>query len=470
MGVVVRIVKRMLLAAALAAAALPLGMFGRSTPQAPARTVPIKHVVVIYLENQSFDSVLGFWCNDHHGRCPDGGMPDRVKLSNGAMVTPSVNPDTVPEVQHSTTYQQDAIDGGKMDGWQKIAGCSASQHYACVSGYQPGQVPNLSLLAQDFAISDRTFSMQDSSSWFGHLYAIAASTDGFTGNGPGIQTTPGYGWGCDSGKTVLWHGQQVPSCIPDPALSLPHGGAFESTPVPYVPTILDRLAAAGLSWRLYGATCATESVSSQGLETCTSATSGYIWATCPSFAECLYHQESGMSQDTQFPADAKAGNLPAFSLVTPAKGVNSWHNGYSITQGDNYLGNLVRAVMDGPDWSSTAIFITFDDCGCFYDQVPPGTNPDGTPQGPRMPLVIVSPYARPGYTDTTPTTFAGILAYTEHTFGLRSLSKNDASAYDFTNAFNYSQAPLKPVQMTNTALPPSARHLKITKAEADDPT
>ena len=67
--------------------------------------------------------------------------------------------------------------------------------------------------------------------------------------------------------------------------------------------------------------------------------------------------------------------------------------------------------------------------------MPPGTNPDGAAQGPRSPLLIVSPYARPGFTDSTPTTFAGILAYTEHTFGLRGLSKNDASAYDFANAF-----------------------------------
>jgi len=52
------------------------------------------------------------------------------------------------------------------------------------------------------------------------------------------------------------------------------------------------------------------------------------------------------------------------------------------------------------------LFITWDDCGCFYDQVPPGTNPDGTSQGPRVPMIIVSPFVRPGFTDTTATTFA----------------------------------------------------------------
>jgi len=110
-------------------------------------------------------------------------------------------------------------------------------------------------------------------------------------------------------------------------------------------------------------------------------------------------------------------------------------------------------VMNGPDWGSTAVFITWDDCGCFYDQVPPGTNPDGTPQGPRVPLVIVSPYARAGYTDTTPATFASILAYTERTFRLPPLTVNDASAYPFSDAFNYNQAPLPAVRMVTRPVP-----------------
>jgi phospholipase C len=127
-------------------------------------------------------------------------------------------------------------------------------------------------------------------------------------------------------------------------------------------------------------------------------------------------------------------------------------------------------VEHSPDWSSTAVFITFDDCGCFYDQVPPGINADGTRQGPRVPLIIVSPYAKPGYTDTTPTTFAGILAYTEHTFGLSPLGLNDAHAYPFTNAFNYAQAPLHPVTMVTRPLPASARRIHLTPALLHDPS
>ena len=116
------------------------------------------------------------------------------------------------------------------------------------------------------------------------------------------------------------------------------------------------------------------------------------------------------------------------------------------------------------------MFITWDDCGCFYDQVRPGINPDGTRQGPRAPLIIVSPYAKPGYTDTTATTFAGILAYTEHTFGLAPLGVNDARAYPFTNAFNYTQAPRPPATMVTRPLPASARRIHLTPALLNDPS
>jgi hypothetical protein len=87
-----------------------------------------------------------------------------------------------------------------------------------------------------------------------------------------------------------------------------------------------------------------------------------------------------------------------------------------------------------------------------------------------VPLIIASPYAKPGYTDTTATTFAGILAYTEHTFGLSPLGPNDMHAYPFTNAFNYAQAPLQPVKMVTRPLPASARRIHLTPALLNDPS
>jgi hypothetical protein len=85
-------------------------------------------------------------------------------------------------------------------------------------------------------------------------------------------------------------------------------------------------------------------------------------------------------------------------------------------------------------------------------------------------MIIISPYARPGYTDTTATTFTGILAYTEQTFGLPALGINDARAYDFANAFNYTQSLLNPVRMTARKLPASAKRIHLTPALTHDPT
>jgi phospholipase C len=294
---------------------------------------------------------------------------------------------------------------------------------------------------------------------------VAASTDQFTGDNPvkakGIK--PGPGWGCDSNKVTTWISpngkpELEPSCVPAHLAGVRFGGAFRQTPAKNIPTIMDRLDAAGLTWKLYGAS---------------KSQNGYIWSICPTFAECLdTGQAANLVPDAQFTADASAGTLPSFSVVTPGGPdyTSSCHNGFSITACDNWVGQLVSAVQHSPDWSSTAVFITWDDCGCFYDQVRPGTDPDGSTRGPRVPLIIVSPYARPGYTDTTATTFAGILAYTEHTFGLQSLGPNDAAAYAFGGAFNYAQAPRKPVRLVRRPLPASAKHIKLTPALENDPT
>jgi phospholipase C len=300
-----------------------------------------------------------------------------------------------------------------------------------------------------------------------------ASTDGFTGDNP--WTPPGGtvrpGWGCDSDKLQTWIGpggtrKSVPSCIPDDALGLPNGGAFEPTPVAYRASIFDRLDSARLSWRIYGSTAPSGTSGVSG---------GYGWSICPSLAECLYtSQRNNLVNNSRFFTDASAGTLPAFSIVTGGGSnrsiLKSCHGYYSITACDNYIGALVSAVENGPDWPSAAIFITFDDFGGFYDQVPPGLNPDNTWRGPRVPLVIVSPYARPGYTDTTTTTFAGILAYTEHNFGLSSLGLNDAHAYGFGNAFNYARAPLARVAMAARPLPASAKRIRVTRAGLLDPS
>jgi phospholipase C len=425
--------------------ATPTATATATTSPSPSPSVsPIKHVVVLYQENHSFDEVLGNWCatTTPPWNCDGYDVNKPVTLKGGVQVTMQKSPDVVPNAYHSVIAQTTAMDGGLMDGWAGVQGCAATPRspgdipYGCLTYYTPSQIPNLVALASKFAVSDRTFSMADSPSWGGHLYAVAATTGGFTGDNPVPPSplpsgwTAGPGWGCNSHLVASWMNPMTsviskqPSCVPDPALSLPNGGAFEPTSAQYVPTIMDKLDGAAKSWRIY-----TPSVDSD-------------LSVCPSFAECEFGaQLHDLLPTGQLLTDASAGTLPDYSLVIPA-GNNSQHNTRSMAAGDNWIGQAVSALEKGPEWSSTAVFITYDDCGCFYDHVTPGTNPDGSQQGIRVPLVIVSPYAISGHTDSTPASTASILRFTEETFGLTPLGPNDAGAYDFSNSFDYAQAPL----------------------------
>jgi hypothetical protein len=127
------------LAVASTASAQPLAAHMSAKPlavHASAQRSPVRHIVVLYLENHSFDNLLGYWCDQHRRRCPDGGMPASVTLSDNTVVKPGVTPDIVPNVSHSVGSQQVAIDSGKMDGEQELR---LYQRIQTGSGAQPAE-------------------------------------------------------------------------------------------------------------------------------------------------------------------------------------------------------------------------------------------------------------------------------------------------------------------------------------------
>ena len=350
-----------------------------------------------------------------------------------------------------------------MNGFDDVGYCGITYRYACYSQFRPGQIPNVSQLARTFVVADRTFSQGPYASSMQHFTLLSGgTTDGFI---PDLLVGPqtGFGWGCDSGYKNWWRNingniSAQPLCVPappgSPAVAV-EPTAVRNSPVPWVPTVLDRLDAGGLSWKLY---------------TASAGQPDYVWASCPFFADCRYtNQRMSMVPDQQILTDAANGTLPSFSLLLPAGGVTgdtSQHNETSMILGDNWIGKVISALEHGPDWSSTAIFLTYDDCGCFYDHVPP---PNGL--GIRVPMIVISPYARPGYTDSHVATLASTIAFTEHTFGLAPLSPVDANAYDFTNSFNFAQTPLHPIVMVQTAEPPASKAvLAAHRPKPDDRT
>jgi phospholipase C len=407
---------------------------------------PIKHVVVMYQENHSFNDLLGYLCVSEGGRC--AGSTSGV-ISNGRRITLKAEPDVPPAAGHEPSDQIAAINGGKMNGWDHVADCDAVHSYECLTQAHAGRVPTLWKLADTFAMSDRTFETNVSASWGSHLELAAATLDDFTGE------QPQRGGGCNVRVDTAWQGPgypnpiDVPACVPNAEGK----GPYRTSPVAYVPTIMDTLDAAGVAWHIY----------SPG----THGGGGYGWSICPTFYECLgSDQHAKVRQPGDFARDARRGSLPALSIVIPYPD-KSQHNGHSLMAGDNWIAKNVDAVMQGPEWNSTAIFLTYDDCGCFYDPLKP---PAG--EGIRVPMLIISPYAKPRFVDHTPATLSSILAFVERTFGLPPLPGGaDERAYDYAAAFDFTQRPVAPIDLPLHRVPASSiAYIAAHPPDPDDPT
>ena len=434
---------------------------GQTSPAMCEGQLCIQHVVIIDMENHSFDNVLGKLCIS---RPPNpSGTPNpgyqcngasQGKLSNGQTINLQPAADLVPSVAHNNAAQDTAINGGKMNGFDKISGCGSSGGYRCYTQFSPDQIPNTSALARQFAISDHTFEQHSIPSWGSHMILAASQLDKFRGDNPQAASgvTPGPGWGCNSNKVAQWRPspqdswQLEPSCIPKQDGS----GPFRSSPVTWVPTIFDRMdnATPQISWKIY-----TENPS--GTEPAKGT--GYIWSMCPYFADCLYtSQANNMVETKNLISDAQNGTLPNVSFAIPPDD-KSQHNGFSMKVGEDWINSLITPLMNGPEWGSTAIFLTQDDCGCFYDHVPP---PAHTPKlGIRVPMIIISPYARPGYTDNNVASMSSPLAYIEHNFSLSPLSSADRDAYDYSNSFDYTlRSQLGPVKLSSQTIPKKERN------------
>jgi phospholipase C len=137
------------------------------------------------------------------------------------------------------------------------------------------------------------------------------------------------------------------------------------------------------------------------------------------------------------------------SWVIPS-GTNSDHAGSTDnTGGPSWVASIVNAIGNSSYWANTAIIVTWDDWGGWYDHVPPPkVIDDGTSWGSgyvygfRVPLIVISPYAKPAYISHINHDFGSILNLIEEAFGLSSLGYADAYADDLSDCFNYSQTPL----------------------------
>jgi phospholipase C len=192
-------------------------------------------------------------------------------------------------------------------------------------------------------------------------------------------------------------------------------------------TLADRLEDRGISWKYYAP--------GQGQF-------GYAFSILNAISHIrltsLWNKHVVSTEE--FVQDAISGKLPAVSWVVGDVWVSE-HPPLSVCAGENWTVEQLNAVMRGPDWNSTVVFLTWDDFGGFYDHVPPMVV-DRLGFGPRVPLMIISPWAKRGYISHTPLEFSSVLKFVEMRFGLNPLTQRDALANDMFDSFDFNQSPL----------------------------
>jgi phospholipase C len=391
---------------------------GRSSHLA---TSPIKHIVFLLEENRSFDSMFG--------RFPgaDGTTTGAVAIGGRRFTFPLVpaNYYAWHDIAHGDFDAFRAIDSGQMDGFVREA---FSDLYGEMAAYQqqgPKDLPNLYALAHAFTLSDHTFAPVLGSSFVNHLQAVAAQHDHVVGN-PAQPQHDTISWGCDSVSGTYVQ------------IRLGNGSLGHTAPCFTFPTLADRLNQAHMSWAYYAAP---------------PSNLGYIFSVLDAFKQI--RESAQWTQDVRdestFEADARAGRLPAFSWVTPRM-EETMHPPQPVCPGENWLVRKLDALMSGPDWKDTLAVVAWDDWGGFYDHLaPPRLGSDG--YGPRVPLLVISPYARSGYVSHTVYSLESVLKTAEDLWGLAPLTDRDRQANDLLDSLDFTQKPLPPLLLAPRTCP-----------------
>jgi phospholipase C len=404
----------------------------------------IQHVIIIMQENRSFDSYFGTYPG-----------ADGIPMQNGVPTVCLPNPKTGQCVRpfldhqdrnaggphHSGGAKAD-IDGGKMDGFiaqqEKGTGPSClavdprcasatTMTQPDVMGYHDGSdIPNYWAYAKNFVLQDHMFDPVASWSFPSHLYAVS-----------------GWSARCTIDDDPL----SCQSAVENPVQR------SDRNPTPFAWTDLTYLLNKnGVSWASYlDGGASNQAYGSSGVP--------LIWNVLPGFSDVHQDKQLGNIQNlSTFYTAAKAGTLPNVSWITPDV-ADSEHPPSLVSTGQTYVTNLINAVMQSPDWNSTAIFLTWDDWGGFYDHMAPPTV-DSLGYGPRVPAMVISPYAKPGYIDHQTLSFDAYLKFIEDDFmsGQRLDPKTDGRPDsrpdvrekapilgNLVNDFNFDQAPLRPL-------------------------
>lgn len=376
---------------------------------------PIQHIVIVVQENRTVDNLF---------QNLPGADTQSYGYMGGQQVTLTPEPlNTSWDLSHThgdfLTDCNMVSETCQMNGWPTTLALS----YVPQSDVQPYYT-----MAEQYAFADAMFSTQQGPSFPAHQYIVRGTSSVQASCGaacpPPMRASENpMGGGCDAagGVTVInSNGQE----------------SFFSSQCFNVPSLFTLLDNAHLSWKYYQSGCGA----------------GY-WKAVDALRP-IWSNKSEFDADVDctpgdFLTDVGNGKLAAVTFVTPTASASD-HAGQTDGSGPSWVASVVNAVGVSQFWSSTAIFVTWDDWGGFYDHRTP-TIYNSFEGGFRVPLIAISPYAQAGYVSHVQHEFGSILKYTEETFNLTSLNTTDARDDDLSDMFNYMQHPIqfKPIQGSN---------------------
>ncbi len=371
---------------------------------------PIKRAIYLMMENRSFDNLFG--------RFP-GASGTTTGVKFGQEVPLGVCPQWLPgDLPHDRAAFLNDVNGGTYDGF----GQGQFGDPWAYTSFKGTDIPNYWKLAKDYVLCDHFFASMGGPSYPNHFYFIAGQSGGAIDNPEniGVRTMSNgkqfKSWGCDA------VGDDVFVFVKDDKGNLTkHDSCFD------FPTVPEQLESAGISWAYYAA--------SPGQP-------GYFWNALNGIAG-VFHTDLWRSDRIRpvdrIVKDIKEGKLPSVTWITPRFELSD-HPPESTCFGHNWVTDVVNAVMESDDWEHTVLFLTWDEWGGLYDHVVPPTV-DELGFGFRVPMIVISPFARKGYIDDAEGEFSTPLRFIADNWGLSYLTPRIERTHNFEHVFDYSRNP-----------------------------
>ena len=470
----------------LSTLALGVVLGGIAAPAAQAAPVTppadplarINHIIVIYQENWSFDSLYGKFPGanglanagnsvqqvDKNGQpytvlppalntslkpvAPDTRVPTNLPVAPYDL-TPYIPPgDKSGDLVHRYYQNQYQIDGGKNDkyvAWSDAAGLAMSYYDA--SNMPEGQ------LAQQYVMADNLFASAFGGSFLNHQLLVCACAPTWP-NAPVAKVAK-----LDANGILVTDGAVTPdgyAINTSYSINSPHPANITDTtqlvPEQTAPTIGDRLNDKGISWAWYSGGW-NDAVA--GHPNALFQYHHQPFAFYANYADGTPGRAAHLRDEQDFMRALTTNELPAVSFIKPM-GLDNEHPGYANeAQGQQHVADLVKAVQNSPYWADSAIVITYDEFGGRWDHVAPPVIDRWGP-GTRVPGIIISPLAKKGFVDHTQYETVSVLKTIEERWGLAALGTRDAAAHSFANAFEAAApAPAPAPGMPTTGSPVS---------------